>query len=380
MGPMTRMKINRLMLVAGGTGGHIFPALAFGNWVRQTHPETQVRFLSGNRPLELEIYKASGIHPTVIGMEGSPLGAKGALALSRWGQLGKALWQVAGMIRQWKPDVCFLFGGYLSLPALLVCKMHRIPVIAHEQNARAGKSTLLASRLGVKVLSGWDVCTPLSPRSFVSVGVPVRAFRRVSREEAWKELGLDTLTCLPHPPIVLILAGSIGSSSIRELIETHIAKRAPFEGWTFVLLGVSEKIQKSGQNLFLLPRLWDMEPLYNLADLAITRGGASTLSELIATSIPAVVIPWRKAVEDHQYRNAERFSALGHGVIWDEVECDMDKLSRQLLDLWANKEKILGKGSQDSGEGQNLFFDKPEKICESIWGETLSVVERRGLC
>ena len=125
----------KLILAAGGTGGHIWPAISFGRWIGRNKPDVSVSYICGRRPLELEIYASAGIEPYRLNIDGSPLSGEGLDRLKRtWGQF-TALRESATFIRSESPDFVLLFGGYVTFPVLLASRMLRIPSAVHEQNA-----------------------------------------------------------------------------------------------------------------------------------------------------------------------------------------------------------------------------------------------------
>ena len=169
----------KVLIVAGGTGGHIFPALAFGRWVLDHGKAGNVVYISGSRPLEAEIYASHGVEPYRLALAGSPLGGTLWRNLKRCAELFLSFMEARAFILKERPDVCFLFGSYVSATPLLWCKWLGVPVIAHEQNACAGKMTKLASRMGVPVASGWNECRGVG--NAFHAGVPVRSFKKLSR-------------------------------------------------------------------------------------------------------------------------------------------------------------------------------------------------------
>jgi len=306
----------RILLVAGGTGGHILPAAAFGDWIGRNQPDVVVKYMSGRRPLELEIYRAMKIEPRIVSMDGSPLGAPAGKKISRWMDLLRALVEAWAILRDERPELCVLFGGYPSAVALAVAMIRKIPMVAHEQNALAGRATRLARRAGVAVTSGWDVCPPLKAGSYARVGVPVRPFKGMDKKTALEKLGLSRLSHKKRT--VGVMTGSLGSGGLAETVK-RLAGLEEFAAWNFFMINPeTESVSKISPNLFYLPKMWDIAPLFNASDILVTRGGASTLSEVEASGIPAVVVPWSKATSDHQMNNARELAKGGKIEIWDE--------------------------------------------------------------
>lgn len=337
----------RVLIAAGGTGGHIVPAAVFGQWL-EAHHGAAVTWLSGSRPLEGEIYGSFGIEPQVLSIEGSPLGVRSPWrVLRRSIGLLKALGEAARTIARTRPEACVLFGGYVSLAPLLVCRVRKIPIVVHEQNAVAGRVTRLASRWGALVGSGWAACEGLS--AFDVTGTPVREPKPLSFPLARERLGLE----LPEGGrIVGVAGGSLGSEGlVRAALEAAEAFEDGESVVTFLFLGERpEAVQPS--NVRFVGRQWDMNPFYSLCDALICRGGGSTLAEALRWGLPAVVIPWERAAEGHQERNARCFEAAGGGIVWREG-------GGEPLD--APLKKVLARGRKP------LASDEAKNACSKLW-------------
>ncbi|MDR1885258.1 MAG: UDP-N-acetylglucosamine--N-acetylmuramyl-(pentapeptide) pyrophosphoryl-undecaprenol N-acetylglucosamine transferase [Synergistaceae bacterium] len=352
------MTPGRVLLVAGGTGGHVLPAIAFGGWIRRKHPGTEVGYVSGTRQVELEIYRASSIEPMTVEIEGSPIGAPRGRRIKRWASIIRSFVTAGRLLKKFNPDLCVLFGGYVSATSLILCRARGIRAVVHEQNARAGRITRLASRLGVPVASGWEACAPLRRADFTPVGVPIRSLRLTERDEAWRTLGLPEPR--PSGPVAAVLTGSLGSSRMRDIIE-NLANREDFQDWSFIVSdpGASAP-EKKLHNLTLLPARWDIAPVYSAADMLIARAGASTLSEACAMGIPSVVIPWGGAADDHQTENARMMEGRENIAIWPEDRDRMDELAQKLHDY-----KFLRRAPRS--EAVEKMYNVAESICEGLW-------------
>lgn len=335
----------KIAIAAGGTGGHIVPAVAFAQWVNRHHERTEIRFYCGSRPLENEIFLSLGIAPKVLPIDGSPLSGTIFRRFAR--STGLFVSTLACLLDFvfWKPDACLLFGGYASLPALLAARTLGIAVHVHEQNAVAGKVTRLAAKWGAQVFSGWSTCMGLEVGSFRHTGIPTRTFSYLPPEDAW--LKLDCEGKPPDGPKVLVLGGSLASSAIGAITQ-KLAELPQLRSWVFLVLG-REQATKRVSNVIFVSRTWDMSPLYSLADCAISRGGASTLAELALFGIPAIVVPWKQAADDHQKENAKVFAETGYGDMWDEEIDDLDTLAERLQKLPAlRSRKSLEELKQES--------------------------------
>lgn len=355
----------KLLITAGGTGGHIWPALSFGRWIKKFHPECRIQFVCGSRPLEQEIYKAAGEDVSVLPAEGSPLSGSGmGQRMSRFCSMFSSYSKARGLLQSFRPDAALLFGGYISFPMIAACKRSGVRCAMHEQNARAGKVTRLASSMGTDVFSGWIECQPLKPARFLRTGVPVRDFAMRSKEEAWKALGLPG-NC-PTGPTAVVFTGSLGSRSIKEKICAAAADER-FKDWTFLLPAVSDKTTHASENVWLMPKVWDAALLYSAADILVLRAGGSTLTEAGVLGIPALVIPWRAAADDHQYHNALSFISENIGMIFNEEE-SAEKLAESLKELFTIREKQRRGGSL-KGQG--------DVICENLWSALFPALPER---
>ncbi|MBQ9528098.1 MAG: UDP-N-acetylglucosamine--N-acetylmuramyl-(pentapeptide) pyrophosphoryl-undecaprenol N-acetylglucosamine transferase [Fretibacterium sp.] len=307
--------MSRVLIVSGGTGGHIFPAVVFGRWLEQNRG-VAVSWLSGSRPLEAEIYASAGVTPYRLSLEGSPLGVRSpGRVLRRSLSLFSAFGETRLCLSEVCPEVVFLFGGYVSFAPLLLCWRRGIRVVVHEQNAVAGRVTRLASRLGATITTGWKECAGLKG-AYTPVGIPVREPERLPREETLRRLSLS----LPETTrVVGVASGSLGS---RPLIEKLMGAAEALRGRAdvaFVLLGNPvSSVSGGGENVHFVGRQWDMNSFYSLCDVLVCRAGGSTLAEALRWGIPTLAVPWEAAAEGHQVKNALCFAAEGGGDVWRE--------------------------------------------------------------
>lgn len=347
----------KILIVAGGTGGHIIPALTFGKWIKENYPQHDIQFVSGSRPLEAEIYKSHEVEPYVLPLAGSPLGKKELTSFFKrsFGVIKSTL-SIRRLVRRERPDICLLFGGYVSLPALVVAHLWGIPVLVHEQNAGVGKLTRLASRWGDTILSGWNVCKPLVEGAFVPVGVPVRKINRLQVLEAWNILHVGY--SLPKGPIVVVMAGSLGSISIYRTI-CDVASEADLQDITFLLVG--GKDSTSGplpENVVAIERCWNLGALISVASGAIVRGGASSLYEMATYGIPAIVIPWEVSAGNHQVLNAMQFVRQYGGSVWQQNEPEVSLI---------NRIRVLVNLGKDLSEAEKV--KRRTDVNQKIWKE-----------
>ena len=325
------MKMNKkFLIVAGGTGGHIFPAIVFGRELESKNNE--VKWLCGSRELEKEIYESADIEPLKLAISGSPLGTRSIKKfLSRCFALVKSFFQTRKYIKNFKPDEIFLFGGYVSFAPLLIAKLKKIPVTLHEQNAVAGKVTRLALKWGAKIITGWPECEGIN--NFSYVGIPVREPVKINRGEALETLGLELDT---NKKIIGIAGGSLGSGALNEILLKTAELCKDFE---FVFLSHERKDEA---NAHFIPPQWDMNPFYSICDVIVCRAGGSTLAEILKWKIPAVTIPWPEAADNHQVKNAQEFIKISKSsrIFYENdasgVLASPEDLAKILKDIYKN--------------------------------------------
>ncbi|MBL3538906.1 UDP-N-acetylglucosamine--N-acetylmuramyl-(pentapeptide) pyrophosphoryl-undecaprenol N-acetylglucosamine transferase [Aminivibrio sp.] len=349
--------MTKLCLVAGGTGGHIFPALAFAEWLLASGTDVTLSFVCGSRPLEKEIYASKGIVPLCLPLSGSPFGAAGiGSRILRWKETLSSFFVFRDFLRKEECDCCLLFGGYVSFVPLLSCHLGGIPLIVHEQNAVAGKVTRLAFRLKKKIASGWGECLPFAEGTYTPTGVPVRSFSPRDPGEAWPRLG--TGRAFPQKPIIGVLGGSLMSERLIQLLG-YVIRDEVLQKCTFLFLGASQQVQAglfSGdrpENVLFVEKQWDMTDFFSVIDGAVARGGASTLSELMLWGIPTVVVPWKQAADNHQEKNAECFERIASGEIWREDE-PLEFLKEKILRV-LRKAQNVRKEFSEGDESERLW-------------------------
>lgn len=347
----------KVLLVAGGTGGHIMPAVAFGEYIR-SKKNVSVRYVCGTRPLEIDIYRNHGIKPAVLPMEGSPAGVKQwKRRVGRLINMIKSFFVFNFYVKSFSPDMCILFGGYISFPALMICRLRGIKTILHEQNCVAGKVTRLASRMKIPIVSGWNKCEGVS--ASVPVGIPVRQFSLVSPEKAAENMKISVLPGQRNR-YILVTGGSLGSFSLNQSV-IAAASMIKFTGLEFLIVGKSEGLDFS-ENIHFIEPQWDISNFISIADIIICRGGGSSLAEMMAYGIPTIVCPWAKAADDHQNANARFFveETSHNSDIWIEDQ-GANVLADKLL-------KLLKKSPRET----KSVYTAIEKSVYALWRVILS--------
>lgn len=314
----------KVLIAAGGTGGHILPAIALGRELVSRH-SVEVLYLCGQRPVELELYRRSGIDPIVV-----PARQLGAGLRSRLRGLWHAFRVTAfamNLIRRESVRVVVGMGGYVSGPAMLAAVLARRPTLIHEANSVPGKTNRwLAPWVDVVAVNFPAALDSLRCRRAEVVGMPIREeIWQGCREMGWREFDLE-----PRRRTLLVVGGSQGARNLSlKLLEALPHLDAPdMEGvqilWSSGTTNFEELDAALRQRSWrflkirLLPFISRMDLALAVADAAVSRAGASTIAEFLATGIYALYIPLPIAVYDHQRLNAEQLERAGLGELLPE--------------------------------------------------------------
>ena len=313
-----------VMILAGGTGGHIFPGLAVANALRAR--DASVLWLGADGGMETRLVPAHGLPIRTIAVRG--LRGKGfASTLAAPFVLLRSLWQAWAVLRRERPRAVVSFGGYAAGPGGLAAWLLRRPLIVHEQNRAPGMTNRVLARLARRVLCGF-------PDSFAgvkneTVGNPVRAEISSLPQPAERFAGRE------GPIRLLVLGGSQGARAINEAVPKVVAALQSQQSFEIrhqcgekMLDQARAAYADAGVQASVEPFITDMAAAYGWADLVIGRAGALTIAELCAAGVGSILIPFPGAVDDHQARNADFLKERGGGD-WLRQG---DALETQLLD------------------------------------------------
>jgi UDP-N-acetylglucosamine--N-acetylmuramyl-(pentapeptide) pyrophosphoryl-undecaprenol N-acetylglucosamine transferase len=326
-----------ILVMAGGTGGHVYPALAVAR-VLQRRSQTVV-WLGTQRGIEGRVVPAAGISAEWITVRG--LRGKGALALlAAPFQLLRALFQSLEVMVRHRPSAVLGMGGFVSGPGGLAAWLTRRPLIIHEQNAIAGLTNRFLARLARVVLQAF-------PGSF-SPGIKAETVGNPVREEiAGLEEPATRFASREGPLHLLILGGSQGSLALNRLIPAAIgqlsAELRPLirhQAGERTIATARDSYQRLGIRADVQPFIEDMAAAYGWADLVVCRAGALTVAELSAAGLPAIFVPFPAAVDDHQTANAKAMADADAAVIVQERNLTVSVLA-ELLRQWLSSRDAL---------------------------------------
>lgn len=327
-----------VLIMAGGTGGHVFPALACAREFKARG--YAVHWLGTPRGIENELVPAAELPLHLIQVSG--LRGKGKLSLLKAPfQLIRALLQARKVMRELQP-VCVLgMGGYVTGPGGLAARMNGAPLVIHEQNAVAGTANRSLAPFASRVCEAF-------PNTF-GKGDKLRTTGNPVREELFLETPRDALA--GRKPRLLVLGGSLGAEPLNKLIPAALAKLpAELRPKVFHQAGkqhdqiTAERYREAAVEAEVAPFIKDMAGAYAWADLVICRAGALTVSELAAAGLPSFLVPLPHAIDDHQTRNAEYLAKEGAAFLLPQHATDADQLAAQLTEVLMHPEKLKAMG------------------------------------
>lgn len=328
----------KLLLAGGGTGGHLFPAVALAQRLLETDDEAQVLFVGTKRGIEARVLPELGLRLETVNIRGLVgQGLRGKLRLLP--QLAGSLRQAARILDRFRPDVVLGVGGYASGPALLAARLKGIPCVIHEQNAWPGLTNRLLARWAERVcLSFSEADRAFNRGRTILTGNPLRS-------------GMEDCPPLPSAdPTLLVFGGSRGARAINRAVVGALPHLSAFRGRLRIhhqtgdadLQEVQEGYRQAGwEDAEVVPFINDMAAAYARSQLVICRAGATTIAELTVCGRPAILIPYPFAAADHQTANARMLSHRGAGLLLPQGDLNSECLARMVGDLLNDRGRLM---------------------------------------
>lgn len=352
----------RVLITGGGTGGHVNPALAIANTIKQNDPDAVIAYVGTKRGIENKLVPKAGYPMYYVDVKGikrslSPSNIKAAyLALTSPIKAKK-------IIREFKPDIVVGTGGYVSWPVVKAASQMGIPTALHESNAIAGVAVKMLQKSVDRIYLNFEKTgesLSCDRAKLMKVGNPILGgFSSMTREEARAKLGIPN----KYKYVILSYAGSMGAEKVndavlclmREFTSKHPEVYHIHATGSIELELCTSQFKKMGldkcENIELCEYIYDMPVRMAAADITINRAGAMTISELAATGKCSIFIPSPNVAENHQYKNAKVLSDAGAAALFEEKE-----LTDGAKPLIEEVEKLL------SDEGDELRAERSEKI------------------
>lgn len=304
------MKQKKIIISGGGTGGHIFPAIAIANAIKGRFPDAEILFVGAENRMEMQKVPAAGYK--IIGLEVAGFNRKNLLKnISVLWKLRKSMNKAKKILKEFKPQIAIGVGGYASGPTLKIAESLGIPTLIQEQNSYAGVTNKLLAKKAAKICVAYEGMERFFPKDKVILtGNPCRQDLLnpdITKDEAMQFFGLD-----PDKKTILIVGGSLGSRTINRSVIQNINKIKDSNVqiiWQcgqihFFDLKVELSHTIDTGNIHLYDFIGRMDLAYKAADLVISRAGASSISELSILAKPVILVPSPNVAEDHQTKNA----------------------------------------------------------------------------
>lgn len=357
----------KVIISAGGTGGHIYPALAIINKIKEKEPDSKFLYIGTHNRMEKDIVPKRGIPYESIEMYG--FNKKHLLKnIKTINCLIKANKKCKKLIKEFDPDIVIGVGGYVTVPVIKEASKLGYKTFIHEQNSIPGKSNRYLSKYVNKIGLSFKSSEKYLPKEkTVLTGNPCSEDALKIDPVNKKELGLDE-----NKKLVLIVMGSLGSNSVNQIIEKGLDK---FKGKNYEVLFITGKPfyknikdLKYPKNVKIIPFYEGLTKILKKTDLLITRAGASTLSELIALDIPSILIPSPYVANNHQYINAKDITDQKAALMIEEKDLTMDKLVNTID--WIINDKDTTKKIKE-----NLKQFQITNSAEKIYNELRKVID-----
>lgn len=298
----------RVIIAGGGTGGHIFPAVAIGHALQRLQPGTELLFVGAKGKMEMEKVPHEGFR--IVGLDIAGFNRSNIFKnITLPFKLIKSYMQAKSILRDFKPDVVVGVGGYASFPMLNAAQGMHIPTVIQEQNSFAGKSNKVLAKKANAICVAYENMERFFPKEKIIItGNPVRkniSQLSITREEGQVWLGMD-----PQKTTILIIGGSLGAKSINEAIDSHLEEiiaegvQVAWQTGKPYYEQAKQRAAAFAGKVKVFEFIREMDYAYAAADIVISRAGALAIAELCIAAKPVIFVPYPYATEDHQTSNA----------------------------------------------------------------------------
>ena len=326
--------IMRILVTAGGTGGHIYPALAIIEKFKEEDSSTEVLYIGTHNRMEKDIVPKRNIK--YIGIEIYGLNKNIWHDIKNIYLIRKGIKKCQQIIKEFKPDIVIGVGGYVTYPVLIAAHKLHIPIFIHEQNALPGKTNKVLSKYANLIGVSFSESIKYFPKDkVIYTGNPTGIMALNNKEISKSSLGFS------DKPLVVIVAGSLGSFTINQKMQEFLQKMGNKDYQVLYITGKNYyddfiKI-KYPNNVKIVPYLDNLSGLLKNIDCLVTRAGASTIAEIIALRLPSIFIPSPYVANNHQYYNALSLEKNNSAYIIEEKDLTALKLEEMINKVFKNK-------------------------------------------
>jgi UDP-N-acetylglucosamine--N-acetylmuramyl-(pentapeptide) pyrophosphoryl-undecaprenol N-acetylglucosamine transferase len=366
----------KIIISGGGTGGHVFPAIAIANAIKELRPDADILFVGANGKMEMERvplagYKIKGLD--VVGLQRKLTLANLAFPF----KLYKSLQAAKAIVKEFQPDVAVGVGGYASGPTLRMAEKLGVPSLLQEQNSYPGLTNKLLAKRAATICVAYENMDRFFPANkIVHTGNPVR--KEVVQIEGKKEEALSFFGLSPDKPVLLVIGGSLGARTINESIKACLSQlqqegvQVIWQTGRYYFEEIQAYIKdKNNEGLWVNAFINRMDLAYAAADMIVSRAGAMSISEICLVGKPTIFVPSPNVAEDHQTKNAMSLVDKEAAMLVKDIDA-VQKLGSGIVSLIKDKDK------RDSLSAAVKLLGKPNAD-ESIAKEVLKLIKNKGV-
>lgn len=358
----------KIIISGGGTGGHIYPAVAIANELKAQVADAEILFVGALGKMEME--KVPKVGYDIVGLP--VVGFNRSNLLANLGfpfKLIQSLWRAYQVVRSFRPDITIGVGGFASGPTLAMANLQGVKSLIQEQNSYAGVTNKILSKWATKICVAYPEMKSFFPEEkLVFTGNPVRndlLLSGVKKGEARKFFGLNT-----DKTTVLVVGGSLGAMSINTAIEKGLEDLRNKNIQLIWQTGKNfqNRDQVKGESIFVSEFIYEMDKAYAAADFVVSRAGALSISELSLLGKASILVPFPYAAEDHQTKNAESLTKKDAAIMVLDKNVELELIDN-IIQLAENPDKI------EKLKQHIIEFAKPDAASEIV-KEILNVVNK----
>ncbi|HEY8397869.1 MAG TPA: undecaprenyldiphospho-muramoylpentapeptide beta-N-acetylglucosaminyltransferase [Flavihumibacter sp.] len=336
----------RIIIAGGGTGGHIFPAIAIANAIKKMNPSAAILFIGAKNKMEMEKVPQAGYE--IEGLDIAGFNRSSLIKnISLPYKLIKSFFQVRTIFKRFQPDAVIGVGGYSSFPVLRYAQQQGIDTFLHEANSFGGKSNMLLAKKAKIVFVGTKGMEQFFPAEKIIVsGNPVRANivnSQITKEDALRHFQTNSGPLDPSKPVVLSVGGSLGAQTINKALAAGL-DRIEAAGIQLIwqtgksFAEQARKLTENRKGIWVSDFIREMEYAYGAADCVVSRAGAMSIAEICVVQKPPILVPYPYAAEDHQTVNAKYLVDNQAGILVKDSEAG-EQLVTALIRLAGDAEK-----------------------------------------
>lgn len=336
----------KVIMTCGGTGGHIYPAVAIADELRRRDGDTEILFVGSEIGMEKDLVPESGYEITLISADGFSRTLRGSIRSAR--RVLKGRGQAKKLLKEFRPDIVIGTGGYASAPVVSMAQRYGIPTYLQEQNAIPGRTNRFLGRKARRIFLGFHKAADYfrDPERTLFTGNPVRKeFEDLDREKIRAQMGIPEDVF-----VVFAFGGSQGAGRLNKEMMNIIGKYNGEEHtriwlgagsyyYNAIMTELKEKNTDLQDNIMIAEYIHDMAQRLAASDLVISRSGALTVAEVAVSGVPAVFIPFPDAAENHQYYNAMAVAEKGGAIVIDEKDLEEGLLAGTIEEIRADRRR-----------------------------------------